>query len=151
MEIRPITERFAVSPQISPDDAAAIREAGFNVVINNRPDRETTAGTDAASVRAALEAEGISVIENPLVHGTLDMGHVTRQRAAIEQAADSGAAGKVLAYCASGNRSTILWALAVAGDTPTDQIVARAAAAGYDVSALVPQMEMLAAGNSSSA
>jgi uncharacterized protein (TIGR01244 family) len=56
------------------------------------------------------------------------------------------ATGKVLAYCRSGTRSTLLWALASAkmGVDP-DLITRSAMAAGYDVSPVRPMMDMLAA------
>ena len=61
------------------------------------------------------------------------------------EALDS-AEGPVLAYCRSGTRSTLLWALAraKAGDNPA-VIASRAAAAGYDVSSIRQLIEMLAA------
>ena len=40
MDIRQITPDFAAGPQIEPADMAALAEAGFTTVINNRPDAE---------------------------------------------------------------------------------------------------------------
>ena len=40
MDIRRLTETYAVSPQITPEDVAAIKAAGFTTIINNRPDGE---------------------------------------------------------------------------------------------------------------
>ncbi|MEO1488723.1 MAG: sulfur transferase domain-containing protein, partial [Pseudomonadota bacterium] len=55
--------------------------------------------------------------------------------------------GGVLAYCRSGTRSTLLWALARAksGDAP-DDIASAAMAAGYDVSPIRGLMDNLRAG-----
>ncbi|MBT8412600.1 MAG: TIGR01244 family phosphatase, partial [Octadecabacter sp.] len=53
--------------------------------------------------------------------------------------------GPVLAYCASGTRSSIVWALGQAGTMATDEIITAAAAAGYDLSGLKPQLDALAA------
>lgn len=63
--------------------------------------------------------------------------------AAIAQAGE----GKLLAYCRSGTRSTLLWALtrARAGDRP-DSIADQAAAAGYDVTPVRQIMDALSAG-----
>ena len=44
--------------------------------------------------------------------------------------------GPILGFCRTGTRTTFLWALANAGRRPTDEIVAAASAAGYDVSPL---------------
>jgi len=64
----------------------------------------------------------------------------------MAEALDS-AQGPVLAYCRSGTRSTLLWALAraKAGDNPS-VIASKAAAAGYDVSPIRQLIDMFAAG-----
>ena len=61
-------------------------------------------------------------------------------------AALQGADGKVLAYCRSGTRSTLLWALAESaqGGDP-DSLTNMAAKAGYDLSPVRPLMDMLKA------
>jgi uncharacterized protein (TIGR01244 family) len=58
----------------------------------------------------------------------------------------SATKGPVLAYCRSGTRSTLLWALAEAaeGGDP-DALTNMAAKAGYDVSPIRPLMDMLKA------
>ncbi|MCX8227546.1 MAG: sulfur transferase domain-containing protein, partial [Sulfitobacter sp.] len=40
MDIKRITDKVSVSPQITVSDMGAIKEAGFRVIICNRPDRE---------------------------------------------------------------------------------------------------------------
>ena len=66
---------------------------------------------------------------------------VEAMRSALDEAD-----GKVLAYCRSGTRSTLLWALSEAsrGRDP-DAVAADARAAGYDVTPVRPAMDMLAA------
>jgi uncharacterized protein (TIGR01244 family) len=49
----------------------------------------------------------------------------------------------VLAYCASGTRSTFLWAFASAERLPADTIVEAAARAGYDLRGIAPQLAAL--------
>ncbi|KVT86739.1 NAD(FAD)-dependent dehydrogenase [Burkholderia ubonensis] len=46
----------------------------------------------------------------------------------------------VLAYCRTGTRSATLWALSQAGLRPLDDIVATAAAAGYDLAGIAPRV-----------
>lgn len=140
MDIRPITPGYAVSPQITPEDIAAVRAAGFTTVINNRPDTEVPPGQQAAALRAATEAAGLVFIDNPLSHGYLTLDHITTQARAIAESA-----GPVFAYCASGNRSSVLWALANAGARPTGELIALPARFGYNLSALRDQIEALAA------
>lgn len=136
MDIRPITDSYAVSPQIQPADAAALKEAGFVTVICNRPDGEVPPELSAAAVRAAVEAAGMTFVENPLSHGSLTESHIDRQRAAI-----ANAGGKVFAYCASGNRCSILWALAMAGSRPVDELIGLPARYGYQLGGLRPALE----------
>ncbi|MFC2968733.1 TIGR01244 family sulfur transferase [Acidimangrovimonas pyrenivorans] len=140
MEIRQISHDYAVSPQIAPEDAARIREAGFTTVICNRPDGENPPEKQAAAIRAAVEAAGMTFVDNPVVGGALTMENVEAQGKALRQSE-----GPVLAYCASGNRSSIVWALDKAGELPTDDIVAAPARYGYNMEIWRDQIEALAA------
>lgn len=140
MDIRPLTETYAVAPQIEARDMAAVKAAGFALVIDNRPDGEVGLAQSAAVMRAAAEAAGLAFVENPVIGGALTLDNVTAQRQAIDSAA-----GPVLAYCASGNRSSVVWALAMAGRLPTEEMIARAARYGYQLAGLAPQIEALAA------
>ena len=138
-EPRALTEGFAVSPQISVGDLPDLKARGFRTIVCNRPDGEVPPEMNAASIEKACGEIGLAFVSNPLSHGSLTMDHVERQRDAA--ASD----GPVLAYCASGNRSSILWGLAMAGTVPTDEIIERASKAGYDLTGLIPQFEALAA------
>jgi len=139
MERNQITERYSVSPQLLPEDVAVLAEAGVKVLINNRPDAEVPPQVQSDVLRGAAEAAGMVFIDNPVSHAALTLDIVETQRAAIE-----GSDGPVHAYCASGNRSTIVWGLGAAGTLPTDTIIARAAAAGYSLEGLRPQLDALA-------
>jgi uncharacterized protein (TIGR01244 family) len=91
-------------------------------------------------MQGAAEAAGLAFVFNPVTGGALTESNVEEQADAI-----AASEGPVVAYCASGNRSTIVWALGVAGDVPVDEILQRAAANGYDLAWLRPQLETLAA------
>jgi uncharacterized protein (TIGR01244 family) len=139
MDIRPITPDYAVSPQIEPGDLPALKAAGYTCIIDNRPDGEIPPHLHTAEMRRAAEALGLTFIANPVIGGMLTMDNVTAQRAAIK-----AATGPVFAYCASGNRSSIVWALALAGTRPTDELVGLPARHGYQLDHLRPQIEALA-------
>ena len=63
-------------------------------------------------------------------------------------AALEGAEGKTLAYCRSGTRSTLLWALAKAKTGMSAEEIARLAGnAGYDITPVRAMVEAFAAGN----
>lgn len=141
MDIRAITADYAVSPQIEPGELTAIKAAGYVTVIDNRPDGEIPPHLHAAEMRKAAEALGLTFVTNPVIGGALTMLNVTAQGAAI-----AASNGPVFAYCASGNRSSIVWALANAGQRPTDELVGLPARFGYQLDHLRPQIEALAKG-----
>jgi uncharacterized protein (TIGR01244 family) len=140
MDIRPLSASYAVTPQITPEDVPAIAAAGFTTVVCNRPDGENPAELSAETLRAAVEAAGLTYVENPFNAMTLGPEHVEAQRQVLDEAT-----GPVLAYCASGNRSSVVWALAEAGRQPADALIGAAARHGYQLEGLRPQIEALAA------
>lgn len=139
MDMRQITPRFFVSPQISPEDLNEIASAGFVRVICNRPDVEVPPSHQSLVMQDAATAAGIDFVVCPLTHQNMTPDTIA------ENAAHMGADGPVLAYCASGTRSTIAWALSAARDTPVDDIIAAARSAGYDLSNLRQTLEAAAA------
>jgi len=139
MDIRPLTESYAVTPQITPEEVTAIAAAGYRTVIDNRPDGEIPPALQTAAIRQAAEAAGLAFVVNPVVGGAITMENVRLQGEAI-----AGAEGPVLAYCASGNRSSIVWALSQAGLRPTDELIAIPARHGYSLEPLRSQIETLA-------
>jgi uncharacterized protein (TIGR01244 family) len=54
------------------------------------------------------------------------------------------ASGPVFAYCASGNRSTIVWGLSQAGKVDTPELIQAAARAGYNLEIWQDQINALA-------
>lgn len=143
MDIRPLNDRIAVSPQIAPDDVPAIKAAGFRTIVNNRPDDEEPGQPSGAAIRAAAEAAGLRYEEVPVSHAGFSHPQLDAMAAALE-----GADGAVLAYCRSGTRSCMLWALAAAkaGRDP-ELLSAQAVAAGYDLRGIRPMLDALAAGD----
>ncbi|GGO60860.1 TIGR01244 family protein [Roseovarius pacificus] len=136
MDIRRITEDYAVSPQISPDDIPEIKAAGFRSIMCNRPDGEDYGQPEFDAVAEAARAEGIEVRCVPIVSGM-----VTPQAAQDFAAALEDMPKPMLAYCRSGTRCTMLWSIASYGRLSGDEIVSAARDAGYDMSGLVRQLD----------
>ena len=90
-------------------------------------------------MRQAAEAQGLTFVINPVIGGALTLDNVKAQKAALDSAG-----GPVLAYCASGNRSSMVWALAQAGNRPTDELIALPARFGYQLEGLRSQIDALA-------
>jgi uncharacterized protein (TIGR01244 family) len=141
MDIRQITPDYAVSPQITLADLAAIKAAGFTTVIDNRPDGEIAPDLHTEQMRVAAAALGLTFVANPVISGAMTMDNVTAQGAAI-----AASTGPVFAYCASGNRSSVVWALSQAGKLPVDDLVGLPAKFGYQLDHLRPQIAALAGG-----
>jgi uncharacterized protein (TIGR01244 family) len=140
MDLRPLSEDVMVAPQLEPSDMPALAERGVRLVICNRPDAEVPPELRAATMQEAAEAAGLAFTFNPLAPGQLTLEAIEEQQDALD-----GADGPAVAYCASGTRSAILWALAQAGRMPSDEIVAAAERAGYAIGNLRGQIDALAA------
>lgn len=139
---RKIDDNTYASPQIEVDDIAEASALGIGLIINNRPEDESPDQTPGAEIEAAAQAAGIAYVAIPVTHAGFSMPQVEAMEAALA-AADGR---PVLAYCRSGTRSTLLWALAQARmGMATDVIATHAAGAGYDVGPIMPQLDFLAA------
>jgi uncharacterized protein (TIGR01244 family) len=137
---RKLTDTFLAAPQISVDDVAAAKAQGVALIINNRPDGEEPSAPQSADIAAAAAAASIAYTEIAVTHAGYSHPQIDAMIAALDNAGD----GKVLAYCRSGTRSTMLWALAQAksGMHPAE-IAARAESAGYDVAPIAAMMDLL--------
>ena len=138
MDIRRLTDVYAVSPQIAVADLPTLKAEGFTTIIDNRPDPEIPGDLHAGTMKAAAEALGLTFVINPIIGGGLTMANVAAQRAAMD-----AATGPVFAYCASGNRSSVVWALALAGEMPTNDLIAIPARFGYQLEGIRGQIEAL--------
>lgn len=138
---RQLTESVFASPQIDPAQVAEAAKAGFALIVNNRPEDESGDQTPGPEIEAAARAAGMDYVAIPVTHAGFSEGQVTAMAKALSEAR-----GPVLAYCRSGTRSTLLWALAEAscGAMP-DVLAASAARAGYDLAPVRPLLDMLAA------
>ena len=140
MDIRALTPTYAVSPQIELSDLPAIKAAGYTTVIDNRPDGEIPAHLHTTHMKAAAEALGLTFVANPVIGGALTMANVALQSKVMAEVA-----GPVFAYCASGNRCSVVWALMNAGQRSTDDLINTPAKYGYNLEPLRGQIEALAA------
>jgi uncharacterized protein (TIGR01244 family) len=139
--IRKVDDSISVAPQISVEDVAAIKAAGFTAIVNNRPDDEEAGQISGNAIRAAAEAAGLSYTAIPITHAGFSYPQ-------IEAMADvlAGAEGPVLAFCRSGTRSCNLWALAQAKNgADADALIAKGAGAGYNLEGIRPLLDQLKA------
>ena len=133
IQMRRLDEQVTVSGQIGPEDVAALAAAGFRTLINNRPDGEQPGQPAGSDIEAAAAAAGLAYHHIP-VAGGFAPARIEAMMAALREV-------PAFAFCASGTRSTYLWALARAGDgEPAETLVGKAAAAGYDLRPLLPHL-----------
>lgn len=105
LPIHPLTDAFAVAPQLGPDDMQAVADAGYKSVIINRPDGEGGAEQPSSSdVMAAARAAGLVIEYQPVVSGAMTPADVARFRQLLNDLP-----APVLAYCRSGTRCTHLF------------------------------------------
>lgn len=136
MEIRTVDDQFAVAPQMQPEDLAGLAAEGFIALICNRPDGEEPGQPLLDDMRRAAEKAGLAFHHIPVSGGQFPPAAV-----AAFAAVRRGTQGKMLAYCRTGTRSITLDALANIGALSPEARIARAEAAGYDLSALAGTME----------
>lgn len=128
MKIKTLTPNVSVSPQIAVRDVAAIAGQGYRAIISNRPDGEEPGQPDWAEFEAAAEAAGLQARHVPVTAQSIRDSDV----AAFEQALEE-LPKPILAFCRTGNRSTIMWALANDGALTADERIRTAARAGHDL------------------
>lgn len=140
-DFRRINENVLVSPQVAPEDIAEAAALGVTTIVNNRPDGEDPFAPQGDEIADAAATAGLNYVAIPIGHAGFSEPQVDAMIRALEQAE-----GPILAYCRSGTRSTLLWALAAAKQGESPDAIARAAAqAGYDVGPIRTMIDMLAA------
>lgn len=133
MDLRRLTPGLSVAPQLVPSDVAAAAAQGFTTLVCNRPDGEQAGQPTHEAMAQAAAAAGMRFVFQPVVSGRITPDQVQAFGDALAQAD-----GPVLAYCRSGTRCATLWALAQGGSRPWAEVLATAAAAGFDLRGLPP-------------
>lgn len=135
MNLRKIDDELTVSPQITVDDVAEIARLGFKTLVANRPDQEEPGQPAMADIEAAAKAHGLEWVYLPV-----QSGHITDDDVARFDPMIRNANKPVLAFCRSGTRCTVLWALSSARDHAPEDILTKAHRAGYDMTGLIPRL-----------
>lgn len=123
-----ISAQLSVAPQITPSEVTALKAQGFRTIICNRRDGEAPDQPGFAQIADAAHAAGLEVRNIPVVGSTFSSDDIARFAAALNELPQP-----VLAYCRSGTRSIMLWALSQADQMPVADILKVAQKAGYDL------------------
>ena len=122
-----LDDMTSVAGQLWPDDIGKAAKGGFQTIICNRPDDEAQDQPSTAEIKAIAAGLGLQFHYIPVGGLTFDAGYVNRMAEAI-----GAARGPVLAYCRSGLRSALIWALAsVQKGASPDTVIQQVETAGF--------------------
>ena len=127
---RQLDDHVLISRQITPDEVAELQRQGVTMIVNNRPDHEDEGQPLGADIEAAARDAGIAYRHVPIRRG-MGPSDVEAMQQAMRQCGD----GKLVAFCRTGNRSALAWAVARAEEgVPREELERNAAAVGIDLS-----------------
>ena len=136
-----VTPEFAIGPQVSAEDFATLREAGFAAVLNARPDDEAGSYLVSGAAELLARAAGLDYATSPTDnHAIFEPEVIDRFEAAL-----ASLPKPVFAHCKSGTRAAILWALVTARSRPVDEVIALLRAAGQELEFLEDELREQAA------
>lgn len=128
MELKKISSKISVSPQITVADVQTIAAEGYRAIICNRPDGEGADQPSFEEIEAAAKAAGIQARYVPVQSGMVRDEDVDAFGAALDDLQRP-----LLAYCRTGTRSATLWSFHESKKRPMADILAATMAAGYDM------------------
>lgn len=103
MRMEQLSPQVFVSGQITADDLVGLSAQGFTSVINNRPDGESPDQPPSAELARVAQGLGMQFAHIPVA------GPVTPADVDALASTLAAANGRVLLFCRSGARSTVLW------------------------------------------
>ena len=130
-----LTDELFVAPQLSLEDINEAIAAGFKTFICNRPDAESPDQPAEAELRKRIEEQGGRFVSIPVSGGNFTLEAVSEYKATV-----ASAEKPCLAYCRSGTRSTVLWALGQVNEMSVEDILETAENAGYDLSHMLERL-----------
>lgn len=136
MQLKPLTDSLSVSQQIAPEEIAELARQGFRSIIGNRPEGEAPDQPSWDTLAVEARRNGLEARQVPVVPGAIGDCDVAAFREALEELPKP-----IAAFCRTGTRSTMLWALANAEGLSADKRLRIAAEQGYDLSSLKGRLD----------
>ena len=136
MNLKPLSPDLSVMSQIEINEVADLAARGFKSIIGNRPEGEAPDQPAWSSLVAEAERRGMSARQIPVTPGHIGPDDVKRFAEALRDLPTP-----IAAFCRTGTRSAMLWALANPDKLNADERIAAAAAQGYDLAPLRDRME----------
>jgi len=137
--ISQLSDDVYVAGQISVEDIPALVEAGFKSVINNRPDDEVCPQPSSIDVGLAAKGAGMEYLYIPMSGAQLTAETIEKSVEAFRELPKP-----ILAHCAGGPRSALLWAFSNVKADGVDSVLATTASAGFTFEQFRPMLEQYA-------
>ena len=138
MKFAKINNELTVSDQITIEDLKEIHTQGYKTIFCNRPDQESEGQLNFSSIEKEAQNLGIKTIHQPVVGGQISDNDIAQFGNYFENSQKP-----IFAYCRTGTRCSMLWALSHAKKLPIDEILSKAQIAGYDLSSLRDRLNSL--------
>lgn len=136
MNLKTLTPGLSVMAQPSQEDVAALARRGIKSIIGNRPDDEAPDQPQWNEVKAAALARGMEAVHIPVVASRIEEADIRAFREALECLPKP-----IAAFCRTGTRSTLLWALVNEASLTVDERIEIAAKEGYDLEPFRARLE----------
>ncbi len=138
MKFAKINNELTVSDQISIEDLKEIQAQGYRTIFCNRPDQESEGQLAFSTIQKEAQNIGIKAMHQPVIGGQISDDDIAQFGSYFE-----GAQKPIFAYCRTGTRCSMLWALSHAKTLPIDEILSKAQIAGYDLSPIKERLNSL--------
>jgi sulfide:quinone oxidoreductase len=138
MKLAKINNELTVSDQITIEDLKEIQAQGYKTIFCNRPDQESEGQLTFSIIEKEAQNLGIKAIHQPVIGGQISDDDIAQFGSSFELAQKP-----IFAYCRTGTRCSMLWALSHAKILPIDEILSKAQIAGYDLSPIKDRLNLL--------
>lgn len=128
MKTAVLTPNLSALPQPSIEEIGKLADRGYRSIIGNRPDGEAPDQPKWDDLKAAALARGMGAVHIPVVANRITEADMRAFREALECLPKP-----IAAFCRTGTRSAILWALVNEAGLTVDERIEIAAKEGYDL------------------
>ena len=136
MKLAVLTPSVTALPQPTVEDIGKLSAMGYRSVISNRPDGEAADQPDFAQIARAAAEHGMEALHIPVSLGQLDDSQVTAFRHALGRLPRP-----IAAFCRSGTRAALMWALANEANLTVNERLSIAGQEGFDLEPFRALME----------
>ena len=140
MKLAMLSPDLGALAQPSAQEIGELADRGYRSIIGNRPDGESADQPTWEALKAAALARGMEAVHIPVVASQIDAADIRAFRKALERLPKP-----IAAFCRTGTRSTLLWALANPARLTAEERIGIAAEGGFDLEAFRPLLSQDAA------